>query len=208
MKLSSNGVQDGAPIPARYAFFALEPNGDVGFGGNLNPDLSWSDLPEGTESLVLICHDADAPESRDGVDEEGVTIAEDAPRRDFYHWLLIGLSPDSNGIVEGAFSNGVVEGGKDDLHGAQDTRQGINDLTGWLEDHPTLAGEYVGYDGPAPPKNDARLHHVHFTLYALETDELGLGYWFTAEELFEAMDGYVLAEARLTGTYTLNPELA
>jgi len=109
MKLSSNAIQDGAPIPARYAFFALDSDGNVGLGENLNPDLTWSNLPDGTESLVLICHDSDAPTSRDGVDEDGVTLAEDAPRRDFYHWLLIAISPDSTGIVEGAFSNGVVE---------------------------------------------------------------------------------------------------
>lgn len=155
----------------------------------------------------MICHDADAPLSPEGADQDGVTIAEDAPRRDFYHWLLINISADSEGIVEGAFSNGVVEGGKDDLHSAQDTRQGINDLTAWFEDHPTLSGEYVGYDGPMPPWNDARIHQIHFTLYALETDELSLGYWFTADDLFEAMDGYILGQARLTATYTLHPDL-
>lgn len=35
---------------------------DFGAGGqNLSPQLSWTDAPEGTQSFLVVCHDADAP---------------------------------------------------------------------------------------------------------------------------------------------------
>ena len=30
-----------------------------------------------------------------------------------------------------------------------------------------MGGTYRGYDGPAPPWNDQRVHRYHFTLFAL-----------------------------------------
>lgn len=212
MELHSEGLKDGEMMPDRFAFNV--PDGDapgaVRLGPNRNPDFTWSDLPEGTRSLALVCHDPDAPTSGHLVNVEGETVPEDDERVDFCHWLLVDIAPDSAGIVEGGFSDHVVVGGKDDLHAAQNTRQGLNDYTLWFEDDPDMEGKYVGYDGPAPPWNDARIHRYHFTLYALdveEVEELALGYWFNYEELMDALDGHVLDAATLTGFYTLNPAL-
>lgn len=52
------------------------------------------------------------------------------------------------------------------------------------------------------------LHHYHFRLYALDLAALPLRQGFTREQLRQAMAGHVLAEAALTGTYSLNPALA
>lgn len=44
------------------------------------------------------------------------------------------------------------------------------------------------------------LHHYFFKLYALDT-ELSLGPGAAKEEVLDAMDGPVLAQAELMGTY-------
>ena len=55
----------------------------------------------------------------------------------------------------------------------------------------------IGYGGPAPP--DGR-HTYIFKAYALDTTpELKEGY--SKQELEDAMNGHILAEAKLTGTF-------
>jgi len=71
-----------------------------------------------------------------------------------------------------------------------------------------MGGEYLGYDGPCPPWNDALLHHYHFKISALDVATLPLVEGFTAEQLRAAIASHVLAEAELVGTYSLNPELS
>ena len=56
----------------------------------------------------------------------------------------------------------------------------------------------IGYGGPAPP--DGR-HTYIFKAYALDT-ELELKEGFSKQELEDAMKGHILAEAKLTGTFT------
>jgi Raf kinase inhibitor-like YbhB/YbcL family protein len=55
----------------------------------------------------------------------------------------------------------------------------------------------IGYGGPAPP--DGR-HTYVFKAYALDT-ELELGTGFSKQELEDAMESHIIAEAKLTGTY-------
>ncbi|MEY4579048.1 MAG: hypothetical protein RL701_3751, partial [Pseudomonadota bacterium] len=62
---------------------------------------------------------------------------------------------------------------------------------------------YAGYDGPWPPFNDERKHHYVFTLYALDVATVGLSGEFGITEAKKAIEGHVLAEASLTGWYTL-----
>ena len=42
-------------------------------------------------------------------------------------------------------------------------------------------------------------------VFALDTDSLGLSGPFTGQDARKAMDGHVLAEAGVVGTYSLNP---
>ena len=56
----------------------------------------------------------------------------------------------------------------------------------------------IGYGGPCPPPGKA--HRYFFKLYALDT-ELKLKPGVTKKDLLKAMDGHVLAEGQLMGTY-------
>ena len=55
----------------------------------------------------------------------------------------------------------------------------------------------IGYGGPAPPD---RRHTYIFKAYALNGIILNKG--FSKQELEHAMEGHILAEAKLTGTFT------
>jgi Raf kinase inhibitor-like YbhB/YbcL family protein len=70
-----------------------------------------------------------------------------------------------------------------------------------------MEGRYFGYDGPAPPWNDSIIHHYVFTVYALDVDRVDVDGDFTGPEVREAIQGHVLADASLQGTYTQNPRL-
>ena len=71
-RISSPAFADSADIPVRYTCD----------GDNMSPQLSWSDVPEGTRSLALIVDDPDAP---------GGT---------FTHWVLFDIPADGGGIGE------------------------------------------------------------------------------------------------------------
>jgi phosphatidylethanolamine-binding protein (PEBP) family uncharacterized protein len=51
------------------------------------------------------------------------------------------------------------------------------------------------------------MHHYQFHLYALDVASLDLPARFTLAQVRAAMSTHVLAEAVLTGTYSLNPAL-
>ena len=71
-----------------------------------------------------------------------------------------------------------------------------------------MRGDYFGYDGPCPPWNDEIVHHYIFTLYALDVERLPIEDKFTGAQARAALHGHILAQARLTGLYTLNPQVA
>ena len=207
MKLTTTSFEADSPIPSDFAFAKVHPTDHVEFTDNKNPQLSWSDLPEGTKSLVLICHDVDVPTKPDDVNQEGKNVPADLPRADFYHWVLVDLAPDSGPIAEGEFSQGVTSRGKDGPASARDTRSGLNNYTQWFDGDADMGGEYFGYDGPCPPWNDSIIHHYHFTLYALDVERCGVDGTFDGPAVLEAIEGHVLGKASLVGTYTLNPDL-
>jgi len=205
MKLWSTGWQNGEPIPERYAAGRLTAVG-VGYADNLSPPLAWSDLPAGTQSLVLICHDFDVPGSADDVNQADREVPVDLPRVDFFHAVLVDLPPDLAGLAEGEWGRGFTPRGKpaQGVHGA---REGINDFSRWFANDAALAGQYHGYDGPFPPFNDSLVHHYLFTLYALSVARLPVLEPFTGTQVREALAGLVLDAATLSGTYTLNRRL-
>ena len=77
----------------------------------------------------------------------------------------------------------------------------------FMASNPDMAGDYGGYDGPAPPWNDALMHEYVFTVFALDTDSLALNGVFSGAEALAAMEGHVLASGQVVATYTLNPDL-
>ena len=98
-----------------------------------------------------------------------------APRMTWVHWVLYDLPPDATGLSEGISEVALPRG----------TRQGRND---WKR---------TGYGGPCPPVGRHRYFHK---LYALEQELGDLGEP-TKAELERAMEGKVLGEAVLVGTY-------
>lgn len=208
MKITSTSFADGGRIPGEYAFCVPDPASHVNLGTNRNPQLAWSDLPMGTKSLAVVCHDPDVPSKPDDVNQEGRTIPASLPRIDFYHWILVDLKPHSGPIEAGEFSDGVTPKGKSGPAGPRETRQGINDYTAWFASTDGMKGDYYGYDGPCPPWNDTIPHHYVFTLYALDVEQLAVNGTFRGADALNAMKGHVLGEATLTGVYSLNPDIS
>ena len=207
MRLSSDSLKDGEPIPVRYAFGKPHPENHVQLSDNVNPHLAWEDVPAGTRSFALVCHDVDVPTKPDDVNKEGTTVPADLPRADFFHWVLVDLPADRTSIGEGEFSSAVTVKGKDGPEGPQGTRQGLNNYTQWFDGDPDMGGTYYGYDGPCPPWNDSLLHHYVFKLYALDIDRCPLDGSFSGPDVLTAIEGHILDRASITGLYTLNPRL-
>ncbi|OEY66199.1 YbhB/YbcL family Raf kinase inhibitor-like protein [Marinobacter sp. X15-166B] len=206
MKISVSGIQDGQPVPERYAFGVYNEADRMSFGPNRNPEVSWDQVPAGTQSFVVMMFDPDVPSVADDVNKEGRVVSKTLPRVDFFHWLLIDIPASVRRIPEGEDSDGVTPKGKPQEGGPVGVR-GINNFTQFLAGNPDMAGTYAGYDGPCPPWNDELMHHYHFEVYALDVDSLGLSGEFDGAAVRKAMQGHVLASARVTGTYTLNPDL-
>lgn len=98
-----------------------------------------------------------------------------APLRVWVHWVLYNLPPESEGLVEDVAPDELPTG----------TRQGLND---WKR---------TGYGGPCPPIGRHRYFHK---LYALDV-ELAEPSSATKSALEQAMEGHVLGQAELMGTY-------
>lgn len=137
-----------------------------------------------TIPVKYTCDGADVspPLAWDGVpaDAESLTLISDdpdAPGRTWVHWVIYNVSSSRSELPEGVQAADTV------LDGAV---QGTNDF------------KNVGYGGPCPPRGDP--HRYFFTLYALDT-ELPLGLGATKQEVLGAMDGHILAQAELMGTY-------
>jgi Raf kinase inhibitor-like YbhB/YbcL family protein len=73
-------------------------------GTDISPALAWSGLPAGTQSLVLIVDDPDAPDPA-------------APKMTWVHWVLYNLPPSATGLPEAVKPAALPAG----------TREGIND---------------------------------------------------------------------------------
>lgn len=207
MRLWSHSFENDARIPGEFAFAVPDAAHHVRLSNNRNPHLAWDDVPEGTQSFVLICHDRDVPSRGDDVNQEGREIPASLPRVDFFHWTLVDIPPAVREIEAGSYSREVSPRGKGGPAAANGTRQGVNDYTQWFAGDHDMSGDYFGYDGPCPPWNDTIVHHYVFTLYALDVERLPLDGTFSGAQVRQALTGHVLAEASLTGTYSLNSRL-
>jgi Raf kinase inhibitor-like YbhB/YbcL family protein len=100
----------------------------------------------------------------------------DAPSGDFVHWLAWNIDPADGGIDEDKPA----------------PVQGTHDFG------------RPGYAGPCPPPGHGP-HRYYFHLYALDA-ELDLEEGAAREQLEDAIDGHVLAEAELIGTFERSAE--
>ena len=98
-----------------------------------------------------------------------------APKMTWVHWVLYNLPAGVSGLAENAGKDGLPAG----------TLEGLND---WKR---------TGYGGPCPPIGRHRYFHK---LYALDRVLPDLGRP-KKEELLRAMEGHLLGQAELIGTY-------
>ena len=98
-----------------------------------------------------------------------------APKMTWVHWVLYNMPPNVSGLPEDIASAQLPPG----------TEEGIND---WKR---------TGYGGPCPPVGRHRYFHK---LYALDTVLKGLKKP-TKAEVEAAMQGHIIAQAELLGTY-------
>ena len=207
MKLTSTNFKDGQAIPGENAFCVPDPENHVAMAPNRNPQLAWSDLPAGTKSLVLVCHDPDVPTKPDDVNQEGRVVPADLPRCDFYHWVLVDIPAARGGLAEGAHSDGITPRGKGGPDAGDGMRHGLNSYTDWFAGDNDMEGQYFGYDGPCPPWNDSLVHHYVFTLYALDVERCPVEGTFGGDHVRSAIAPHVLGQASITGVYSLNPDV-
>jgi Raf kinase inhibitor-like YbhB/YbcL family protein len=215
MRLWSDSFTEGGVIPPDCAFAVIDPHTHIRLSSNRSPHMAWDEVPSGTLSLVLICHDPDMPSVGDQVNQEGKTVPDSLPRVDFFHWTLVDIPVCLKSLPEGMFSDMVTPHGKPGpqvpfrvKNGTEhQLRHGLNDYTSWFAGDLEMVGEYYGYDGPYPPWNDERVHTYVFTLYALDIPRLPLEGPFTGPELRLAIRGHILDEARTFGVYSLNPDV-
>lgn len=203
MQIHSDSFANNTRIPAEFAFG--KPGNPVELSANRNPQLAWGGAPAGTQSFALVCIDGDVPSRGDDVNQQGRVVPAGLPRVDFAHWLMVDIPPACTTIAAGACSDGITPHGKRAPKGPAGSCQGRNDYTGWFAADPAMVGDWLGYDGPCPPWNDALLHRYRFRVYALDVARLDLPANFGWAALQAALDGHVLDQAELVGTYTLNP---
>ena len=207
MRITVEGVNEGQPIPGPFAFAVPDPKEHMSLSDNRNPKVVWDGVPEGTRGFALLVVDPDAPTDASDVNQDGKTVPADLPRADFYHWVLVDIPADVRQIDEGEDADGVVPRGKEIGQTAKGIR-GANDYTDFLAGDPDMKGVYGGYDGPCPPWNDERVHRYVFELLALDCETLDLPPAFDVDQLQQALADHVLAHTSITGTYSLNPDVA
>lgn len=85
MEIHSPAFDHGGEIPVKYA---VE-------GENINPPLTFSDIPLNTKTLALLVDDPDVPKSI-------------RPDWLWTHWIIWNMPPDISEILEGEVPTGVV----------------------------------------------------------------------------------------------------
>ena len=206
LKVHVDAVKSGGMLANKFAFCMPAAKGHTTGGPNINPSISWSKGPRGTQSYAIILYDTDSPaEQREKMNKEGETLTAAVKRKIFYHWVLVDIRARTRSIKEGAASHARVLHGKPATPAPAGGVNGLNDYTTATAANPAMKGNYYGYDGPCPPWNDENLHHYHFSVYALSVKTLHLPKDFDAAAAKEAMKGKILAEGDLVTVYTQNP---
>jgi Raf kinase inhibitor-like YbhB/YbcL family protein len=92
LKISSPAFADKGQMPAKYSCD----------GEGVNPPLTFSNVPPGTQSLALIVEDPDIPAQFKAQIPSGV----------FDHWMIWDIAADSKGFAEGGETRGINAAGQ------------------------------------------------------------------------------------------------
>ncbi len=195
LTVTVGGVTPGGPVPEVNAYCVPDGHGRATDGANVSPAISWSPGPSGTASYAIIVRDPDVPSVFTDANQPGKTIAAGFPRVDFYHWVLVDIPAGTTRLAAGEDSSGITPNGKQ----PGPVKYGVRGVNSYSP------GVHGGYDGPCPPWNDLRVHHYHFTVYALDVAHLGVSGNFTGPDALRAMQGHILASGEVVGVYSLNP---
>ena len=101
----------------------MVPESNSAYGEYVSIDLTWADLPEGTQQLALICDDPKVVEI--GMMEQP-----------FVHWVMYNIPASASGLPAGLPSDATLE-----MEGLEGAVNGLNGL------------RRPGYFGPRPPAN-------------------------------------------------------
>jgi Raf kinase inhibitor-like YbhB/YbcL family protein len=117
-----------------------------------------------------------------GVPEQAKSLAlicedPDAPKGTWIHWVLWGIPVSERGLSQGMAKDGKLPTG---------AHQGLNDF------------KQLGYRGPCPPPGAP--HRYYFRLFALDASPR-VPERVSAADLRSAMEGHIVAEGALMGTY-------
>jgi len=97
----------------------------------------------------------------------------DAPMGTWVHWILYNIPADSRSLQEGFSPQDPISAGKN-------------------------SSSHLSYDGPCPPSGT---HRYYFKLYALDS-AFNLSPGANKDQLLKAMDGHILAQSELMGTFS------
>ena len=97
----------------------------------------------------------------------------DAPMGTWVHWVLFNIPADMRSLKEGFSADDPIAVGKN-------------------------SSSHLSYDGPCPPSGT---HRYYFKLYALDT-ALRLSPGAKKDQLLKSMDGHILAQTELMGTFS------
>jgi Raf kinase inhibitor-like YbhB/YbcL family protein len=174
-----SSAQLSAAIPSQSAHYNLQGGRTVSFALKTTAFVDGSGIPkkhtcDGVDvSPALAWNDAPAGT------QSFALIADDpdAPVGTWTHWIIWNILAKATALPEGVAKSGQSEDG---------ASQGRNDF------------RRIGYGGPCPPPGKA--HRYFFKLYALDA-KLDLKAGASREALQRAMNGHVLSQAELMGTY-------
>ncbi len=108
----------------------------------------------------------------------------DAPTPEpWVHWVIYKIPADAPGLPENVAKQAQLKQPAGALQGKNS----------WP------SGQTIGYRGPMPPPRHG-LHHYQFTLYALDA-KLDAPPGLDKAALLKLMQGHILAQGRLIGTY-------
>ena len=101
----------------------MVPESNSAYGENVSVDLTWADLPEGTQQLALICDDP-------------IVVEIGMMEQPFVHWVMYNIPASASGLPAGLPSDATLE-----MEGLEGAVNGLNGLG------------RSGYFGPRPPAN-------------------------------------------------------
>lgn len=131
------------------------------------------------------CHgqDISPPLQWNGAPSQAKSIAltcedPDAPSGTFTHWVIFDVPVTASSFSENVSKTAKLPDGSE---------QGRNSFGN------------TGYNGPCPP--GGKTHHYIFKVYALDSTVMLDPGGASREDLLNAMNGHILAQGELTGTY-------